>query len=135
MNDAIEITSDKPTLKKENFDEISKTMLLQKKSLFEICFGTKCQCSCKCIKNIPCKRYFLILSSSLGVIWFDELRHYVYMPLIVGFNFFILFWNFPILVYYTASRPLYYEDLFIEDRKSTRLNSSHSSVSRMPSSA
>lgn len=118
MTTNIDISSDTNTIiKKENFDEISKKLLVHKKSLFEICCGTKCECSCACIKKIPCKRYFLILSLSLGVIWFDELRHYVYMPLIVGFNFFILFWNFPILVYYTASRPLYYEDLFIDTTK------------------
>jgi len=29
----------------------------------------------------------------------------------------ILFWNFPKIVYYTASKPLYYEDLFIDIKK------------------
>lgn len=28
----------------------------------------------------------------------------------------VIFWNFPVLVLFTNSRPLYYEDLFIEDR-------------------
>ena len=35
----------------------------------------------------------------------------------MGFSAFILFWNFPKIVYYTASRPLYYEDLFIDEKK------------------
>tara|TARA_X000000950_G_C13659360_1_gene555185 strand:- start:324 stop:809 length:486 start_codon:yes stop_codon:yes gene_type:complete len=53
----------------------------------------------------------------MGVIWFSEIRHYVYLPLVVMFSFFILFWNFPKLVYFTASKPLYYEDLFIDSTK------------------
>ena len=33
-----------------------------------------------------------------------------------------LFWNFPKIVYYTASRPLYYEDLFIDEKKLPNYN-------------
>lgn len=98
-------------------EEIPSKLLIQKKSLCEICCNTKCEISKRCIKSIPCKRYFLILFPSLCVVWMDELRHYVYMPLIVSSCFFILFWNFPILVYYTSSKPLYYEDLFVDTRK------------------
>ena len=32
-------------------------------------------------------------------------------------RFLLFFWNFPILVYVTASKPLYYEDLFIDEKK------------------
>ena len=48
---------------------------------------------------------------------YEEFRDAVYLPLLVSFVFFIIFWNFPFLVYYTASRPLYYEDLFIDEKK------------------
>jgi hypothetical protein len=37
--------------------------------------------------------------------------------MVVGFSAFILFWNFPKMIYYTTSRPLYYEDLFIDEKK------------------
>ena len=46
-----------------------------------------------------------------------EIFNFYYFPMVVGVSAFILFWNFPKLVYYTASRPLYYEDLFIDASK------------------
>ena len=48
---------------------------------------------------------------------YPEVFNFYYFPMVVGFSAFILFWNFPKLVYYTASRPLYYEDLFIDSSK------------------
>jgi len=59
-----------------------------------ICCDENCCKIPKC-KDIKVKRYFLPL---IGV-------------------FLILFWNFPRMVYYTASKPLYYEDLFIDEKK------------------
>ena len=68
-------------------------------------------------KNIKCKRYFLpfVLTPVFAI--YPEILNFYYFPLVVGFSAFILFWNFPKLVYYTASRPLYYEDLFIDQTK------------------
>ena len=102
-----------------NHLEISdiKSIKVEKKSCCKICFGDNCEISKKCCKSIQCKRYFLPFIFSMGVIWFSEIRHYVYLPLVVMFSFFILFWNFPKLVYFTASKPLYYEDLFIDSTK------------------
>jgi len=68
-------------------------------------------------KNIPIKRYFLPLIGILALTVLPEVRNFVYLPLIVIFGFLILFWNFPWIVYYTASRPLYYQDLFIDEKK------------------
>jgi hypothetical protein len=51
------------------------------------------------------------------LLWFEEFRDFIYLPLLVGASFFIIFWNFPWLVYYTASKPLYYQDLFIDVKK------------------
>jgi len=48
---------------------------------------------------------------------YPEVFNFYYFPMVVGFSAFIIFWNFPKLVYYTASRPLYYEDLFIDSSK------------------
>jgi len=53
----------------------------------------------------------------LVLIWFEEFRDFVYLPIVVGGVFFIIFWNYPWLVYYTASKPLYYQDLFIDEKK------------------
>jgi len=74
-------------------------------------------CSKTNCKYIKCKRYFLpfILSPILAI--YPEILNFYYFPVVVGFSAFILFWNFPKIVYYTASRPLYYEDLFIDEKK------------------
>jgi len=83
-------------------------------------------CCCKndkCIKykndckKIKIKRYFLPLTGVAVLLAFEQFRNLVYFPLIVSFVSFILFWNFPKIVYYTASKPLYYEDLFIDIKK------------------
>jgi hypothetical protein len=91
----------------------------------KIGFGS-CSCLSKCIKRIcsieyckriPIKRWFLPLVGLLALVTYEEFRDFVYLPLVVSIVFFILFWNFPFLVYYPASRPLYYEDLFIDEKK------------------
>ena len=81
------------------------------------CPCIKYECNKECCKNIPIKRYFLPLIGALVLIWFEEFRDFVYLPMVVGSVFFIIFWNYPWLVYYTASKPLYYQDLFIDEKK------------------
>ena len=44
------------------------------------------------------------------------------MPLIISFGCIFLFWNFPILVYFTNSKPLYYEDVWIINHKLNKDN-------------
>ena len=68
-------------------------------------------------KDIKCKRYFLPLIFAPAAAIHPEIFNFYYFPMVVGISAFILFWNFPKLVYYTASRPLYYEDLFIDASK------------------
>ena len=68
-------------------------------------------------KQIPIKRYFLPLIGVFALAALPEFRHFIYLPIVVIFGFLILFWNFPFIVYYTASKPLYYEDLFIDEKK------------------
>tara|TARA_B100000073_G_scaffold54038_2_gene39870 strand:+ start:4639 stop:5256 length:618 start_codon:yes stop_codon:yes gene_type:complete len=82
-----------------------------------LCLDIDCSCSKSNCKNIKCKRYFLpfILSPVSAI--HPEIFNFYYFPVVVGFSAFILFWNFPKIVYYTASRPLYYEDLFIDEKK------------------
>ena len=75
------------------------------------------RCSKDCCRQIKCKRYFLPFIGVLVMAFFEQFREFYYFPFIIGFAFFILFWNFPILVYITASKPLYYEDLFIDEKK------------------
>jgi len=75
----------------------------------------------KCTKNecrkIKCKRYFLPFIGIITMAFFEEFREFYYFPFIISGAFFIIFWNFPILVYVTASKPLFYEDLFIDEKK------------------
>ena len=68
-------------------------------------------------KDIPIKRYFLPLIGVFALAALPEFRNFVYLPIIITFGFLILFWNFPWIVYYTASKPLYYQDLFIDEKK------------------
>ena len=80
-----------------------------------LCLDIECKkSSCK---DIKCKRYFLPLTFTPVAAIHPEVYNFYYFPLVVGFSAFIIFWNFPKIVYYTASRPLYYEDLFIDSSK------------------
>lgn len=68
-----------------------------------------------CFKKIQYKRYFLPLMLVVVALPFiEENKINIYFPIIIGFSSLIFFWNFPWIVYYTASKPLYYEDLFID---------------------
>ena len=80
-----------------------------------MCLDVECKkSSCK---DIKCKRYFLPLIFAPAAAIHPEILNFYYFPMVVSVSAFILFWNFPKLVYYTASRPLYYEDLFIDASK------------------
>ncbi len=78
------------------------------------CFDVSVKC---CNRKIKIKRFFLPLSFGIITVFFDNVRTVVYFPIIVSACFFILFWNFPKIVYYTASKPLYYQDIFIDEKK------------------
>ena len=74
-------------------------------------------CCCSCCRFIKCKRWFLILIGVISLFAMNDVRDYPYIPMITSFCAFIIFWNFPCLVYYTASKPLYYQDIFIDEKK------------------
>tara|TARA_B100001057_G_scaffold442136_1_gene477294 strand:- start:300 stop:956 length:657 start_codon:yes stop_codon:yes gene_type:complete len=81
-------------------------------------------CMDKCLKHWS-RRVFLplILIYILAPFApFKVIINYIYFPLISGGAGFIIFWNFPFLAYFTASRPLYYEDLFIDSKKLPNYN-------------
>lgn len=75
-----------------------------------------------CCKQIPVKRYFLPLIGIFSLAVLPEFRNFIYLPLIITAGFLIIFWNYPWLVYYTASKPLYYQDLFIDEKKLPNYN-------------
>ena len=70
----------------------------------------------KC-RKIKIKRYFLPCIGIIALLPYKQFQDLIIFPLIVSFASVILFWNFPKIVYYTASKPLYYEDLFIDIKK------------------
>ena len=76
----------------DNNDKKKLLLELKKRNCCEICCNTDCEISRECCRKIPCKRYFLPLSLSIGVVWLPEMRHYVYLPLIVFCVFFSRFW-------------------------------------------
>ena len=81
-------------------------------------------CMNRCLKHWF-RRLFLPFTVILLIVPFEpfkELLNYVYFPFISGGASFIIYWNFPILAYITASRPLYYEDLFIDEKKLPNYN-------------
>lgn len=73
-----------------------------------------CKKSCK---KTPIKRYFLPLMGILALTPIKEVRTLIYLPIVIFFASAIFFWNFTWIVYYTASKPLYYNDLFIDIKK------------------
>tara|TARA_A100001015_G_scaffold317214_1_gene433570 strand:- start:133 stop:831 length:699 start_codon:yes stop_codon:yes gene_type:complete len=72
--------------------------------------------------NLPIKRYFLPLIGIIGIIAVEGVISYSYLPFIVGFSSFILFWNFPKLAIMFNSRPTYYEDLFVSSHNKVEVN-------------
>ena len=69
---------------------------------------------CKCEHK---KRYFLPIILIVFLILIEEVRDFIYLPIIVFISFSVLFWNYPWLVYRTVSKPFYYEDLFIDEKQ------------------
>ena len=63
--------------------------------------------------GIPIKRYFLPLVAVSGILALEELHTYVYMPIVMFLCSLILFWNFPEIIIFMNSRPIYYEELFL----------------------
>ena len=78
---------------------------------------TACCVYTVCGKSVKYKRFALILLSMLGLLWHPDIaeQNYYVAPGIVFICALVLFWNFPIFVLFTNSRPLYYEDLFLKD--------------------
>jgi len=96
--------------------KINENMLLSPSTRIEIPQNAKMndfllQCGSR---KVSVKRVFLPCVGLLFLITFESMQHFVYLPLIVSFVSFIFFWNFPELVYISNTRPLYYEDLFID---------------------
>lgn len=86
------------------------------------CDDDCCQCKIPKCSEIPKKRFFLPLIGVFALTALPEFKDFVYLPIVVIFGFLIIFWNFPKLVYMTASKPLYYEDLFIDEKKLPNYN-------------
>ena len=70
-----------------------------------------------CGRSVKYKHVSLILLSSLALLWHPDIaeQNFYVAPAIVFMCALVLFWNFPIFVLFTNSRPLYYEDLFLQD--------------------
>ena len=75
-----------------------------------------------CGKKINIKRFFLPLVGIWGLVLDDRVRNYIYLPIIITLGFIIFFWNFPIFVYFTNSKPIYYEDMWIIDENINKNN-------------
>lgn len=76
---------------------------LENNIIISTCFGT-----------IYFKRLFLPFTGIGFLFLLSETHTFIYIPAIIFFISFILFWNYPYIVIYTNSKPLYYEDLFVD---------------------
>ena len=65
-------------------------------------------------KQYELRRVCLPFVNIVFLLYLDILQTYVYLPIIIIVVSFIIFWNFPSLVYISNTRPLYYEDLFVD---------------------
>lgn len=77
---------------------------------------------CNKLFSLKFKRYFLPTIGVSGIIYLDELQNYIYLPFIFTYIGFIMFWNFPFLMYVTNSKPLFYEDFFINEEKVKKMD-------------
>ena len=68
-------------------------------------------------KPYEIRRLLLPLVAMSSLLTIDELYNFFYLPMVIFFIFFIIFWNFPVLVTFANMKPLYYEDLFIDYSK------------------
>tara|TARA_Y100000768_G_scaffold228718_2_gene172699 strand:- start:5583 stop:6506 length:924 start_codon:yes stop_codon:yes gene_type:complete len=78
-----------------------------------ICNNSICEyCQVK-LFNIPFKRYFLPLIGVVGILIIEDLHSFIYLPIVIFVVSLILFWNFPILIIFMKTKPLYYEELYL----------------------
>lgn len=75
-----------------------------------------------CGTLVPIKRLFIPLLGCAGVFILPDARSFVYFPLVTFLMSIVIYSNFPILILFTNSRPLYYEDLFIDFNQLPLLN-------------
>ena len=86
--------------------------------------GSCHNCMVNCL-NTNVRRFFIPLAFLFPITLapqFVGIFNYIYFPIISGSAGFIIFWNFPFLVYMTASKPLYYEDLFTDEGRLPNYN-------------
>ena len=82
------------------------------------CCKKNCGLKCAlCCSKIPIKRYFLPLVGIFVLLGFEFFQNYSYLPLIFFIGCVIIFWNFPYIIYAANSKPIYIQDLFIDDAK------------------
>ena len=87
----------------------------------------------KCICKIPLRRWFLPTVGVCALLIFKEVRNFLYLPLVLIYCTFVLFWNFPDVLYFANSKPLFVEDLFIDPSKLPNYDMSKTIKSRFTS--
>lgn len=76
-----------------------------------------CQKICNYVKNIKPKRFALPIVGVFGLLVLEEWRDIIHFPIVIFVGTLVLLWNFPSFIYYTTSKPLFYEDIFIDPDK------------------
>ena len=84
------------------------------------CPNFKCECNKKCCRSIPIKRYFLPLFGIVGLTVIEEART-IFTSLFIFLLLSLSFLELPKVIYATATRPVYYEDMFIDENYLTMM--------------
>lgn len=69
------------------------------------------------MKDVKKERFLLPFLSIVSILFFDKFRNNLSISLIIFIISVIIFTNFPFLVIYSISKPLYYNDLFLDDKQ------------------
>ena len=69
------------------------------------------------LKDIKRERFLLPFLGIISILFYDKYRNNLSISIIIFITSVIIFSNFPFLVIYSISKPLYYNDLFIDDKK------------------
>lgn len=67
------------------------------------------------------KRMLMPVIAIPGLIGINHFQTFLYVPIFVFLSAIILFWNFPTIILFNNKKPLYYDELFLDIKKSPQL--------------
>jgi hypothetical protein len=68
------------------------------------------------------KRMLIPVIAIPGLIGINHFQTFLYVPIFVFLSAIILFWNFPNIILFNNRKPVYYDELFLDIKKSPQLD-------------